>query len=613
MTPWSYRLLQHETRTTVAMLNDTTFEHFDAALILKTDHPLYRYDISVEVQVGSLLGESITEESETHLQDRCQEKKAAAAFRKFWGPKAELRRFKDGSILESLVWSNRETAESIIRQIISHIFSHHFGEGCAQSLTYVGDQDMQLLTTGLKGVSTGISLFQPMMAAFQTLENDIRSLEELPLQLRHVLGSDPQLLYGSVDVPLMPNRTPMSTPADVVIQFEGSARWPDDLDAIQRTKVAFLLKLAELIEQSVPDSIIRLGLENENSPLLNQSFLELIYSSGAAFRLRIYHDREATLLERRMKLKGLSSQDKIETASALATHRRVFVRQPAHTQAMQNLATRFPALSPTIRMVKRWISSHLLSPYFSPALIELIVARTFTNPYPWPIPSSATTGFLRTLTFLSRWDWRSEPWIVDLGAGDMKSDDVATITTRFEAWRKIDPALNRVVMFAASNIDADGTTWTDHAWPPKVIAARLSDLGDYDIIIRLNSKFTHANRATKVKDKGFKNLQLQFGSHSSNDSKVGYNPQKTFLQELELVFGQALLFFHDGCGGDIIAGLWNPQTEKRPWKLKVGYSTKPFTEAASEEVAVVANRKAVLNEIARLGGDLVLKIEAKGK
>jgi U3 small nucleolar RNA-associated protein 22 len=29
---------------------------------------------------------------------------AAAVFREFWGDKAELRRFKDGSILEAVVW-----------------------------------------------------------------------------------------------------------------------------------------------------------------------------------------------------------------------------------------------------------------------------------------------------------------------------------------------------------------------------------------------------------------------------------------------------------------------------------------------------------------------------
>jgi U3 small nucleolar RNA-associated protein 22 len=702
MTPWSYRLLQYEARTTISMLNDSTFDHFDAAFILRVDHPLCRYDVNVELPVSSLVATSHAEGLEACLEEKCQDlytiltrglmdrvrlvsihkpaehnwevnsspivtnkdakiivglvvdptntqrlidhgpsaedKKAAAAFRKFWGPKAELRRFKDGRIVESLMWSNTETTDSIIQQITSHILDRHFGEACVHSLTYAGDQDARLLAPGLKGVSTSMSPFQPMITAFQTLEKDIRGLDELPLQLRHVLASDSQLSYGSVDIPFTPGSTRMSVLADVVIQFEGSARWPDDLDAIQRTKIAFLLKLAELMEEAVPDINARLGLENEDSPLGNQSFLDLHYSSGAAFRLRIHHDREATLLERMLKTNSLSTQEKTETASALATYKRLFVRQPAHTQAMQNLATRFPALSPTIRLVKKWISSHLLSPYFSPSLIELIVVRTFTNPYPWPTPSSAMTGFLRTLTFLSRWDWRGEPWIVDLGIGGMKMDDVAAITTRFKAWRKIDPALNRVVLFAASNIDADGTTWTDHARPPKVIAARISalaksaislakekgltldlrtlfvpDLGDYDVIICLNPKFAKATKAAKVKDSGFKNLQFQIGSLTRGDDNIGYSPVNLFLKELEEVFGQAILFFYDGCGGDAIAGLWNPQTEKRPWKLKVGYSTKPVVESMSDDVSVLINKGAVLNEIARLGGGLVLKIEVRGK
>jgi U3 small nucleolar RNA-associated protein 22 len=705
MTPWSYGLLQHEARATVAMLNDSTFDHFDAAFILRTDNLLCRYDALVEVAVSSLVRNSESDGLGAQLAEHCrnlysvltrgltnrvklvsihlpsqqtwsvassffgpdekakviigfvvdianaqrlvdhgpsaEEKKSAAAFREFWGDKAELRRFKDGSILESVVWSNKNVTGSVFQQVISHLLSRHFGDSFTQSTTYVADQDNQILSANTKTESTGSAPFQPIMTAFQTLETNMRGLEDLPLQLRHVLGADPQLSYGSVEIPFIPGRTRMSAPANVVIQFEGSARWPDDLDAIQRTKIAFLLKLAELMEEVIVDITTRLGLENQDSPLLNQSFLDLIYPSGAAFRLRIHHDREATLLERRLKEKSITSLDKIETGTALALYKRTFLRQPAHTQAMQSLCTRFPALSSTTRLVKKWISSHFLSPYFSSSFIELIVARTFTNPYPWTTPSSATTGFIRTLIFLSRWDWRSEPWIVDLGAGDMKPDDVATITTRFEAWRKIDPALNRVVMFAASNIDTDGTTWTDHGKPPKVIAARLaalansavaevrdksvdldfkklfvSDLGDYDVLIHLNPKAARPHRTKREKSGGFKNLQLQLGVSSIENEIVGYNPIQLFLHDLETVYGQALVFFYNETGGDVIAALWNPQTETRAWKLKLGYSTKPVNgsgaETESTEKGVVlaqVNKSAILNEIARLGGDLVSKIE----
>ena len=38
-------------------------------------------------------------------------------------------------------------------------------------------------------------------------------------------------------------------PADVILQFEGSGRWPDDLVAIQRTKIAFLLKINDMLQE----------------------------------------------------------------------------------------------------------------------------------------------------------------------------------------------------------------------------------------------------------------------------------------------------------------------------------------------------------------------------
>ncbi|KAF2429581.1 Nrap protein [Tothia fuscella] len=700
MTAWSYRLLQHEARSSVALLNDSTFDQFSAAFILRVDQPVCKYDVNIKIPIDSLSNIAQDEDSTAWLDERChdvfsclsqgltdrvklvsvhrpaepqwnlnssptameqaayisvgllvdptnvhrlvdhgpaaEEKKAAVAFRKFWGTRAELRRFKDGSILESLVWSKKDHGSTILQQIIFYILNRHLGEPCAKHSTYIGDQDTRLLSPSLKGSSLNESSFQPMMAAFKALEDDIRALDDLPLHLRHVLGADSQLSHGSVEVPFAPGRTRMSTPADVIIQFEGSARWPDDIDAIQRTKTAFLLKLAELMEDKIPQLIARVGLENENSPLLNQAFLDLNYPTGAAFRLRIHHDREATLLEKRLSAKGMVTLEKAETALALATYRRVFIRQPAHTQALQNLVTRFPALPTAIRLMKKWVSSHLLSPHLSEPLIELFVTRTFTNPYPWQTPSSATTGFLRTLIFLSRWDWRNEPWIVDLGTGDMKANDVAAITTRFEAWRKIDPALNRVVMFAASSIDVDGTTRTDHAHPPKVVAGRLTalaksavrvskekgleldfeslfvaDLNDYDIIIRLNPKFTKSTGASKPKHGGFKNLQLQLIRNSHEEDNVGYSPVNLFFRELEQKFGHALVFFWNSYGGDVITCLWNPQTEKRPWKLKVGYSTMPVGEPESDAVSVTANKGAILNDIARLGGDMVLDIKVK--
>ena len=705
MTPWSWRLLQHEAKVTLAALDDSVGDHFDAIFIVRADMPSYRFDRLFEIPVGALLSEGSAEGVEERLSARCvelynvlaqgltdrvklislsppedqawdvtmpaaplkttgcilvglllepanaqrtvdhgpaaEQRKDAASFRKFWGEKAELRRFKDGSILESLVWSEKGDTSTVFQQVLRYILSRNFGEACYQSIKFVNDCDSPPLSAMGASFRAGTAAFQPIMTAFQSLEKQIRDLQDLPLQIRQIYAADPQLCYTSMQAPTGIGRTRLMEPANVVLQFEGSARWPDDLYAVQRTKIAFALRLGDLLEKSVDGLVALVGLENRDGPLLNQSFLDVSYPSGAAFRIRIHHEREAILLESRLKLKSLSDVEKHATANALAAYKRHFLHQPSHTQALLTSCTRVPVLAQTIRLLKQWFSSHLLAVHFAPPLIEMFATRTFTNPFPWPAPSSASSGFLRTLFFLSRWDWRTEPWIVDMSGASMTKKDVAAASTRFEAWRKIDPGLQRITLFVASNVDLDGTTWTDHSRPPKVVAARMtqlakaatrlvkeegmtlgqnmanifsSSLDDYDVVIRLDQ--TILKKVTKAKEAqgSFKNLQLQHSAQS--DDSVSYDPARSFIDEVQQVFGDVLVLFHDGNGGTVIGALWNPQMQKRSWKLKLRFSSMPTMDEGAdgvEEAEAHCNRQAILNEIARLGGDLVSAIEVNEK
>lgn len=701
MKSWSYKLLQYEAKASLAMLGDSTFEHFDEAFILKSDRALLRYDVVVELpwsrtphdnanglpELYSALVEGLSDRvklihvaapeakpwsisSKTGSSDKCsilisfvldpanahrlidhgpaaEEKAEAAQFRKFWGDKAELRRFRDGSILETVIWPAKdESGNTVIRQVLSFILERQCGKKAVEAMRYGGDVDAEMLPH-LSSSSTTASTtpFQPMMEAFRILEQDLRSLDDMPLQIRHLLASDPYLSYSSVDIPFIPHTT-MTRPAEVILQFEGSSRWPDDLDAIQRTKMAFFLKIASLLEASSESIRARVGLENTDTPLLNQSFLDVHYIGdisskkyGAAFRIRIHHDRELTLLERQLKGKSLSQAERQEVAFAIATHKRVFLKEPAHTQAIQTLATRFPAFSGTTRLLTHWISSHRLSNHISPYLISTLAARAFTNPAPWMPASSPQAGFYRTLLSLSRWDWRAEPWITDLGS-EMRAPDVAVLNTRFEAWRKIDPALNRVVVFAGTNVDAEGNTWTDLGRPAKVVAGRLvalakaavgvvteksvhlapgqlfhSDLGDYDFVIHLDKGLARPRKPSASRS-GYKNLQLQNAQNGEDvvaTASIGFRPAVLFLADFERVFGQAVLFFHnDEQGADVIAGLWNPACEERGWKLALGYSSVPRNGEKNGFVARL-NKEGILSEIARLGGELVRRIEVKSQ
>lgn len=666
MNPWSYATLRHEASTTSKMLNESREDNFDKVFILKVDEPALRFDrlITINSFTGETL-KSLQEQTKLYqvltkaLGDRvnlvsissnpvnawsikskhpkkssegvsvgillnadnvgrivdhgpaAEEKEESAAFQAFWGEKSELRRFKDGSILESLVWSE-DSEDSIMYQILEYILQRHFG---IDEFDFLGDEYDDLLKQhGDNILAYSSPAFQSANEAFQELETSIRGMDEVPLEVRHLAPASSLLRYTAVRP---------GEPADVVLQFESSSRWPDDFAAIQMTKVAFLLKIGDSLEQAgATASSCRVGLENESSRIINNAYLDIPHSSGVLFRLRIHHDREQTLLERNLKDRNLSPREREEAAFALFSYKKTFVQTPRLTQALRSLCTRFPLLSPTIRLTKQWFNSHMFTAQLNEELIELLVIRTFTQPNPWECPSSVMTGFLRTLHSLSRWDWQQEPFIVDLG-GDLSPEVTENIRTRFTAWRNIDPAMNSVALFVASDLDPEGVTWTQYEMPSKVVAGRLSSLAKaaigvvrsnprdldvselfdtslapYDFVIHLRSKLFGGSSTPK-----FKNLA---------DSRASMGPTiRSFVCDVQSCYNQNILLFHGDDRCPVIAGLWNPQTLKpRSWNLKTAYSTAP---APGSEDEVLINRPAIINEISRLGHGLIDHIEIHGK
>ena len=568
-----------------------------------------------------------------------EDKPAATAFRTFWGEKAELRRFKDGSILESLIWSADGSGpgpgpgpDGILEQIVTYVLRRHMGTETAEKIRFHGGDAFNRLLAGSVDIANPLADFRLVDSSFENLEREIRNLEGLPLHIRQISAASPQLRFASPRAPGMgPLHASSIQPADVCLQFEGSTRWPDNLAAIQRTKVAFLLKIGELMEERTAGLVARVGLENKQRKLLNQAFLDVIYPTGASFRVRIHHERELNILERSLRDKSSDLGKRAEVAFAKATYKRDFIQSPLHTQAVRTLSTRFPLLSPSIRLMKKWRDYHMLSPHISDELIELLTVRTFVHPYPWQAPASVMTGFLRTVAFIARWEWQSEPLIVDFNH-EMSVRDVEGINLRFEAWRKIDPGMNRVVMFVVSNLDPEGITWTEHS-PSKVIAARLTNLAraarkianeqaldihpytlfktstaDYDFIIHLNPKVLHDRSNQVQKPTLFKNLQL----HSDqNMDLVGFDPVKLYLDEIIDLYDSNIIFFHNALEGTYIAGVWKPHTDPREWKVNLGYSTLPCLQPNEAAATAKVNKLATLHDIVRQGGDLVSRIEVK--
>ncbi|RMD41024.1 hypothetical protein DV735_g4135, partial [Chaetothyriales sp. CBS 134920] len=596
-----------------------------------------------EAHVSLLLNPEVASRLVDHGPS-ADDQEASREFRAFWGDKAELRRFRDGTISESLVWS---ADEPVTLQILSHLVARHFKQ--SHPRVVLKTQRLEDSQLRQRADLSSAEAFKHLKNQFQKLSSLLLQLQGLPLPVRSISPVDPALRSSALRHPLDPSA---ASPINVLIQFDSSARWPDSLPAIQYTKIAFLSKLSELISTADSSLVMRVGLENTStasSGHLNTSFLDIIYPPPSptlapiCFRLRIYHDRELHLLQTALADKSLHGSVRDQLTSALAINKQNYLAAPLHTTAIQNLITKFPALSATIRLLKKWASSHLLSRLLPEEILEIIAASIFLQPSPWKTPNSASTAFYRCLRFLSQWDWAAEPLIVDLGLSqDMTLKQRDDLKTRFQAWRKLDPNMNKVTWFVGTNIDETGVVWTANARPEKVTAARVSSLagacmeivkergsdmrrpdveslfktpiGHFDFLLHLTRAVTKGNNGDSTAKAGnttYKNLQI---TSQLELDQIGFDPVELYLQDLEKAFGNVALFFYGE--GKVIAGLWRPSVRgKKEWRVRTGFSTLPLKEkeeqGEGERIIGKFNGDAVLSEMAMMGEGIVKKLETK--
>jgi U3 small nucleolar RNA-associated protein 22 len=699
MTPWSAGLLGLYAKSTSDLLADEGAEKFEPTFIMKTDIMLQVFDAVFEVgksdpskysqqtdgtSISWKFGSEVHRVLKKAYGDRAQlvhvqlppvdswslsnpsskpgtkllvgvifdpahmlkqmeygppaeEEKEAAAFRQFWGEKAELRRFKDGSILECVEWASKLPFE-ICEEIARYSLKRHL-QSATDDLVAHGNGFLSLLNSS----PLDKEAFDSARQVFTTFENDIRNLDDLPLQIRQLSPVSPSARYSSLDAPMLGFHKDTIEPMDVNLYFEASSKWPENLTAIQEAKVEFLLDFDRRLRAAHDKLATYLGRENRNIGIENLAFLDVVYESGAAFRLRIYCDLEETLLQRQVANKSLDPQVREEATQALATLNWYSATLPLHTQTIATFCTRLHPLSQSIRLVKQWFISHKLSGHFSDELMELFVLHVFLQPYPWTMPSSPMAGFLRTLFFLARWDWRDEPLIVD-SAETISTDDRSTIRRELETWRKRDPHMNNSVVFVATSNDQSGLGYTRNG-PSKLIASRMtrlakaawklvrdqglnleprslfeSSLQDYDVLIHLSTKAMKnilreaAMESGARKQSQYKNLDARTGKMPL---PIREHPSTVLAQELQRAYDDTFIFFTGGPGESTLAAIWHPKLQKKQ-KFRPGlpYNFRRVSEKDDGDDGddtttdvVEVNRRAILLELARAGGDMIKSIE----
>ncbi|KAM0752220.1 Nrap protein [Meredithblackwellia eburnea MCA 4105] len=611
-----------------------------------------------------------------------EDEAACAEFRTFWGPKSELRRFKDGSIVESVVWDDPADSldhkayglgqhrSAIAGRIVRYILEtrHAVPKDCVT--VFAGSMDHLLVEP--EAVRRAIYLQDPVQSgrgfatvveAYDALARDLTGLADLPLTVSAVQPSSSGLRYSSILTPSprrlknferFPNSTKFIDVHDVVVTLEGSGRWPDDLEGIQKIKAAFLSKIGEGLSQLHTIIAATISFDTDARPIDDNVSLEVLTASGFAFRVRISYERSIALLELREANVGVPPLTS-PTDSPLQLYNQRFVHTPRHHAAISTLQHHYSAYSTTVRLFKRWLSAHMVSSSFPDALAELVCASVFLDPAStFDPPASGAAGFARTIAFLANWKWKDEPLHVAL-----YTFYNATTSGRrpafphpakekskaaFEARRLADPTVNSFAWIVCTEEDQEG-----HAWGRsvnKIVASRVRSLAKATIVAFENQlvsdKVLVENLFTtpltdysflihidpSVNPRHFENLNpdssaLSSRSHGSvvagnvmghdDDSTIllGWDPVSEFIREAEALYPSTFLLFYSQEGGSTIGGIWNPSTESaRPWKIGLGFPCAPVTdEDKADKTKVSLDKAATLRALERLGKGLVIKVE----
>ena len=333
----------------------------------------------------------------------------AKTFRAFWGEKSELRRFKDARICEAVVWSfvpasrrhhipavaaeyalkkNVKSIDSITwtSKVFDDLLSSSDG-----SFVAVSEHSKHLLQTldrlarrmkEMKDVPLKVYNVQPISAAFRGCDPFPPKQHPLMFGIGAGLGKDDEVISACP-------RT-----LNVLVQLEGSGRWPEEEEEIIKTKQLMAIEIAEKLKQSF-------GTPNIVS---NDGTVDILHE-GYAFRLFLNASNGGPLIR------------EIEAEQAIVSK---------HAMLLASISSRFPTFAIAVQIAKRWIASHMFSPHVPDEIIELLVAKVFCHPGGLSPPNSREVAFARFLELLCTHPFGILPLVLDPeSSGGQTGEDCA--------------------------------------------------------------------------------------------------------------------------------------------------------------------------------------------
>lgn len=587
---------------------------------IDTVTPLHSDIPSITLSIGLVLNP----ETSSRLVDQgpdAQDKAACKIFSDFWGKKSELRRFKDGSIVESVVWETQgyENKSLIVEQIVRYLLGYHM-KVAPGAINYWAGQLYPMINYAksipgnLFHSNVSTAGFQPVNSAFTQFAKQLRAVDDqLPLLINNIYPLSSGLRQASVLIPhpvdfgnidAYPTSARFVPAMDVSVQLERSGKWPDDVVAMQKVKHAFHLKIAEVFKEKYGSQCTVVNSVEQANPLGAAGYLDVFYH-GFVFRCHLLVEQEGELLEQLVTSKTTPVPQRVMAEKALQSYQQLFQHRREHTFHIQALCARYPAFSTTMRLTKRWFGAHLLSAQVPEEVMELMCAHVFLEPQPWTVPNSGFTGFTRVLSLLASWDWESTPLMVDMD-DTMTSKVRDEVTEKFAHYRDQQHSAGhyRAMMLTTTN-DMEGKRWWKSGQPSRAIAARIQTLArasctvldesvrdkdirrifitpmnDYSKVIHLDPKrCTRYYQNIHPQRKFLADLEIsELGQHVF----AQFDSVTQLVKEIEKAYGDLVMVFYDKYGGDQIGLVWNPlESTPRPWKVSVGYNSLPVDMSKS--------------------------------
>eukprot|EP01060_Flectonema_neradi_P008607 TRINITY_DN16142_c0_g1_i3.p1 TRINITY_DN16142_c0_g1~~TRINITY_DN16142_c0_g1_i3.p1 ORF type:complete len:703 (+),score=142.49 TRINITY_DN16142_c0_g1_i3:1084-3192(+) len=497
------------------------------------------------------------------------ESEASDEFTKVWGTRSYTARTEDGVVRKCAKFTDAATNEDFLCLMVRTLLREYDLKG----IRVVGGKAVNWIL--MKTEEGG--LIDPMKAVYYDIQSSLddlstwlKDLDNFPLDVMRcdavhaaarnadvappmphsiaLRATDPQYAHEKISY------SDNIDPIEVVVGFSHTNAWPEHREAIQNIKTAIYCKMGQ-----------RLRKERRLVCIPRSDSLDVLLN-GFVFRIYLYHPREVLLL-RNM---GFGP-------TADIYERQLYIL-PQHSATVGAYASGFAAFSPAVRMLKKWISVHMMGSYINEETTELIMCYCFGSSYP---PRTPLTGFARALHVIASWDWNDLPLVVPSVTGD--TTDISRkrmpgpsmwINTEYSDKSPFtldtpnQPMLNRFKRLAEQTLlryfscMQTITDETSDSWSPLF----TTSLKPFDLLVTLNRDVV-LNTCLNYQSKKVSGDAADINKYPRGylfrpgcDTRrqelhklIDYNPVEWFVTLLRKHFREHVLISYDKYGGNLIA------------------------------------------------------------